>query len=187
MNQIKTIVQSVHYILFHIDLADKKKIIKMLFLADKLHLLTFGRLITGDEYVAMKHGPVGSVALDILDTDMEYLEPSEIEYIKTQLNQINPLEYQAKNSSNYEMLSETDKQSLDIIINKFGTMDSKSLEDITHLYPEWKQHEEQLKSGSIKAVPISVEELFTTAIQNDPLGISLEKIKLAKDIYNGYC
>jgi Protein of unknown function (DUF4065) len=39
---------------------------KVLFQADKMHLSQFGRPISGDYYVAMKHGPVPSATYDIL-------------------------------------------------------------------------------------------------------------------------
>jgi uncharacterized phage-associated protein len=41
---------------------------KVFFHADKMHLSRYGRPITGDYYVAMKHGPVPSATYDILKT-----------------------------------------------------------------------------------------------------------------------
>jgi hypothetical protein len=41
-------------------------ILKMLFLADKAHLNTYGRPVTFDNYFAMKEGPVPSFAYDLL-------------------------------------------------------------------------------------------------------------------------
>ena len=41
-------------------------IVKSLFLADRLHLNEWGRPITYDNYVAMKYGPVPSLAYDLL-------------------------------------------------------------------------------------------------------------------------
>jgi uncharacterized phage-associated protein len=41
---------------------------KVLYHADKMHLSRFGRPITGDHYIAMKHGPVPSATYDILKT-----------------------------------------------------------------------------------------------------------------------
>lgn len=41
-------------------------IVKTFFLADRRHLNEFGRPITFDNYVAMKHGPVPSQAYDLL-------------------------------------------------------------------------------------------------------------------------
>ncbi len=45
---------------------------KILFFADRDHLLDFGRPITGDKYVAMEHGPVPSAIRDLLKLDSDY-------------------------------------------------------------------------------------------------------------------
>jgi uncharacterized phage-associated protein len=39
---------------------------KVLYFADKLHLSGYGRLITGDTYIAMENGPVPSWAYDVM-------------------------------------------------------------------------------------------------------------------------
>ncbi|MEQ1715723.1 MAG: Panacea domain-containing protein, partial [Hyphomicrobium sp.] len=44
---------------------------KILFFADREHLLDYGRPITGDRYVAMEHGPVPSAIRDILKADSD--------------------------------------------------------------------------------------------------------------------
>jgi hypothetical protein len=45
----------------------KGEIVKSLFLADDRHLAQYGRPITFDNYVAMKNGPVGDLASDMLN------------------------------------------------------------------------------------------------------------------------
>ena len=52
-------------------LASKKslstlEVLKALFYADKFHLVRFGRPVTGDMYIAMDNGPVGSSSYDWL-------------------------------------------------------------------------------------------------------------------------
>jgi Protein of unknown function (DUF4065) len=51
----------------HLPQLTKWRICKLLFLADKLHLLRYGRPITGDAYYAMKLGPVPTNVLNVLD------------------------------------------------------------------------------------------------------------------------
>src|SRR5579864_4950925 len=46
---------------------DKYKICKLLFLADKYHLVQYGRPIIGDRYCALRYGPVPSHSLDLLN------------------------------------------------------------------------------------------------------------------------
>jgi len=47
-------------------------IVKTLFLADRDHLNRFGRPITFDNYIAMKHGPVASFAYDLLKSSDKF-------------------------------------------------------------------------------------------------------------------
>src|SRR5437899_12988053 len=54
---------------------DKGKACKLLFLADKLHLVRYGRPITGDHYWALEHGPVPSTVLNLIN-DVEKKQPS---------------------------------------------------------------------------------------------------------------
>ncbi len=46
---------------------NKMKAIKLIFLADKLHLRKYGRPIVGDSYLAMKFGPVGSQTKNVAE------------------------------------------------------------------------------------------------------------------------
>ena len=43
-------------------------IVKSIFKADERHLNDFGRPITYDNYIAMEHGPVGDMAIDMLNS-----------------------------------------------------------------------------------------------------------------------
>lgn len=79
MVETTKIIQAVCYILGRIGKANKLKLVKLLYLADKCHLVRYGRTITGDEYWAMDYGPVGSTAKDILGFDEAFLS-QEFEY-----------------------------------------------------------------------------------------------------------
>ena len=47
---------------------DLHKIFKVLYFADQKHLARYGRVIVGDYYIAMEHGPVPSNIYDIIKT-----------------------------------------------------------------------------------------------------------------------
>src|SRR5205823_2113196 len=55
---------------------DKMKAAKLLFHADKYHLLKYGRPVIGDQYACMEYGPVPSASLnvmnDVIAHDPEY-------------------------------------------------------------------------------------------------------------------
>jgi len=186
MNQIKTIVQAVHFILSRTGQSDKLKIVKLMFLADKYHLQMFGRTITGDNFIAMKNGPVGSTTKDVLDFDMDWIEPAQFAYVDKCLERRGDFDYIAKSSgpAEYEMLSETDRKSLSAIIDRFGNLDHGSLINITHRLSEWAQHENDLNAGVKKSVPIDTDELFSQ-IPDDPLNVPAAIVEKSRAMYNG--
>lgn len=53
-------------------------LVKTLFLADRAHLNEWGRPITFDNYAAMKHGPVPSLAYDLLKANSKALKDYQI-------------------------------------------------------------------------------------------------------------
>jgi uncharacterized phage-associated protein len=61
-------VEAVLFVAARIQKPSFHSISKVLFHADKAHLSRYGRPISGDHYVAMKHGPVPSATYDILKT-----------------------------------------------------------------------------------------------------------------------
>lgn len=71
MNNLEDrISSSVHTILYILEnlggKGDFHKIFKVMYFADQKHLTRYGSLISDDQYIAMKNGPVPSMAYDIL-------------------------------------------------------------------------------------------------------------------------
>lgn len=185
--EFQAIVQSLYRILSALGPTDKLKIVKLLFLADKHHLTKYGRTITGDEYYAMKHGPIGSLAMDILNCNEFVLGAEEREYIKRLFtHKGNAFEVIEHSRFKYNFLSETDIESIDYIITKFGKKGTYQLRDYTHQYPEWKQYKDDLTSGRVKRVPLSFDELFSILPDNrDPLSLPKDHIEDSKKIAYG--
>lgn len=185
--EFRAIAQSLYRILTALGPTDKLKIVKLLFLADKHHLLKYGRTITGDEYYAMKHGPAGSLAMDILNCNEFILDSKEREYVREFFSHDgNTFKANEHDRIKYNYLSETDIESLDYIITNFGNKGTFQLRDYTHKYPEWKQHEETLESGRTKRIYLHGDELFSILPdEDDPLKFSHSHIKHSKKIAHG--
>jgi uncharacterized phage-associated protein len=150
------------YLLSKIGTADKLKLVKLVYLADKYHLINYGRTITNDNYYAMQHGMVASKVKDILDRDIFALESEVIYFVGSIIDEIIKDEYRLKTSEyNYIALSETDKDALDFICKTFGEMSGWELRNYTHEYPEWKQHEDSIVSNRKKSVRVETVELFS--------------------------
>lgn len=187
MRETHTAIETISYILQKIGPADKIKIIKLIYLADKYHLLRYGRTVTGDEYFAMEHGPVGSSVKDVLSFDSLFLTEDERIYLETLIERGGDANwFKSKEGAKcaFEMLSDTDKEALDFVINKFAPMDQWHLRDYTHKYPEWKQYEDLLKNQFTKRIRLKTEELFSL-LPDDMLSVPLEHITESKKILLG--
>lgn len=88
--------------------------LKLLYLADLLHLERYGRPITGDVYVAMDYGPVPSKTYDLIK--QESGSGPQLPKIQADL----------------EELSRSDIQVLDEVIQQYGKHDFSTRTQITH-------------------------------------------------------
>jgi len=187
MTETTKIVQSLCYLLSEIKRADKLTLIKLLFLADKYHLIRYGRTITNDEYWAMSYGPVGTAAKDILSLDSGFLDSREYEYAKKHLRKVDDHIFEKGNFcgiDKFDMLSETDVEALDFILEKFGKMKESDLIKYTHQYPEWKQYESLFKQKATKRERIETAELLSI-LKDDCLAMPPEHIEHSRLVLLG--
>ncbi len=123
------------------------KALKLIFLADRYHLRKYGRLITNDNYVAMKHGPVPSVTKDIAESN-DYLDEIPKKYSLRYIEPVNNLELASAENTDDTVFSESDIEALNFAWDTFGRYDQFQLRDITHSYPEWAKHKKSIGAGS---------------------------------------
>jgi len=191
MKKLESTVEAINYILKKLGKTDKLTIIKLLYLADKCHLVRLGRTITEDEYYAMNYGPVGSLAKDILTNydDNITFSASESEYIKSLINPVDKYYFEYKNGITEQFLSESDYNALDIVLNKYSNLSSDELIKITHNYPEWKQHESKLcdSKSETKRVRIKNEELLSLLSEDYGIfNVDAAHVEMSKNILLGY-
>lgn len=119
--------------------ADKYQAVKFLYLADREHLVRFGRPITYETYYALWYGPVASHALDLLEGDTKVLKAAGIKSLPfaTEVGK-------AKNGSdttfirkpardvNLEIFSRSDLKIFDEILQKYGDSSFNELMNLTH-------------------------------------------------------
>lgn len=185
MIETSTIIEAIYYILKKINKADKIKLVKLVYLADKYHLIRYGRTITNDDYYAMEHGPVGTTVKDVLSFDSFSLV-KDVKYASRLLEKYDEKHFIPNLSARvaFDMLSETDKEALDFVIEKFGHMTSWKLRDYTHQYPEWYQYEKLFQSKRTKRERIDTKELLST-LKDDPLTMSRRHVKESEKILTG--
>ena len=146
-------------------IANYMKVIKLIVLADRLHLLMYGRLITNDVYYALKNGPIPSHSLDIAKVNSE--------------------EYNISTLGKFDrsLVSESDVSVMEEVYQRFGRHDQHELADITHLLPEWKRYKTYFDEGNTGRKDIVMEDMFEKPDELDMFNIDDEIIRLTKELY----
>lgn len=128
---------------------NRTKLIKLLWAADRYHMRHYGRLVSDSNYVAMKFGPVSSLALDIAQVKNDFaLDKDDIEYVEYYLSADNENTMATAASIEEDHLSETDKEALKWAWDTFGDREAFDIaNNVSHLYPEWAQFEDFFVRG----------------------------------------
>lgn len=107
---------------------------KIVYLADKEHLLDYGRPITGDRIVAMPDGPVPSAVLDIVKGN-PHCPPNAIALAEERLEakKYGKLFYvRSKGVNDFSKLSGSDKEYLAAAVERYGSMSFDDLWKFVH-------------------------------------------------------
>lgn len=109
----------------------KWKICKLFFLADKTHLVKYGRPITGDTYYALEWGPVPSDTLKALNDEhplaiqlQQKLEKIPDHYPRFKLRESEKVDWDSLSSSDIEVLKE--------VVAKYGSLPNGQLSKVVH-------------------------------------------------------
>lgn len=186
MIETSKIIQALCYLLNKVKRADKLKLVKLLYLTDKYHIIRYARTVTNDEYWAMDYGPVGSTAKDILGFDRELLS-KEFDYADKMLKKVGQNSFKQGADCTIEeldKLSETDREALDFVTDKFGDLTTDQLIRLTHRYPEWAQYEELFKNQMTRRERIEDIELLSV-LDNDVLAVSSDHLEESAKILSG--
>ena len=114
----------------------KLKLAKLLYFADKQHLVEDGRPITGDRYTKMESGPVPTAGYNILKQDDRVSAEHQSlfdHYLTIQGNNV-----VMKAEPNLGCLSESDLEVLNDIVEHFGEFAVARLAALRHREPAWK-------------------------------------------------
>jgi uncharacterized phage-associated protein len=141
-------------------------IVKSLFLADKSHLNKYGRPITFDNYVAMRHGPVPSVAYDLLKETpaaMRHYNLTTLPWQKVPAEHIGDGCYSYHHASGddiNEFLSTSDQEALSGALATVNALTFGQIRELTHNDASYKEAWNRSESQSN---PMSIGLLFDTA------------------------
>ena len=165
------ILQTIGYLL---SLNDNKmnllKLMKELYLIDRLSIKETNFSLSGDEYFSLKHGPVLSATKNLLEDlgrDREknhwdkFLKKEESKYYPNII---------LINDTDVDYLCEKDREYIETISNEFKNYNEWDIEEYTHNLSEWKN-----PCGSSKKIRYKDVMLA--------LGKTEEEIAIAKNEY----
>jgi uncharacterized phage-associated protein len=118
---------------------------KVLYFADREHLSRYGSLLSGDNYVAMRHGPVPSAIYDLMKAAAgrkEPLIPAQFyELVSQSLKVEDRRRVVPLREANLDLLSASQRECLDDSIKTNGKLSFKRLADKSH-DAAWKSADE---------------------------------------------
>lgn len=148
-------------------------LMKMMYLADRLHLWRYGRLIAGDTYSAMKEGPVPSVTYDLLkhvrgeQKNVPGVALAERTFAYGPNHKVS-----LKMAPDYGELSASDVECLAEVVNLLKKHGSVSIRDMSH-DTAWEKSRAGL-SKFLRACNMSIEDI---AAQSDDGADLLEYLR----------
>ena len=149
------------------------KICRLLFLADKLHLVRYGRTITGDLFTASATGPMPSKIQELLDRIVSgdkdvTLEPLAALFVERKFKQAR---FALKGELKFdEWLSRSDIGALEETLRRSG---GKSTEELTALIAAMPAFVNARRETTNYAPPIKYEDFFIE--DSDAVAGSLEE------------
>lgn len=169
MFRSKKVLEIISYLLsLNNNKMDKLKLIKELYLIDRLSIDETNMSITNDKYFSLPHGPILSNTLNIINdisNNNEWSLYLEVEQPYT-IKLIKPF--------TTGMLSKKDIEYITTISDKYKSYSTYQLRDYTHTLPEWKE-----PNGSNR--PIHFADIMKA------LGKDKDEIREAKKEYDNIC
>ena len=138
------------------------KMLKLLFLADKYHLVQFGRTITGDKYSALPDGPVPSRIYNFFKQVINRPFSEEGRQISANLkidrHPKHPI-FAAAVPHDSSALSRSDMLSLDKAIHDYGAFNYDQLKELTHDMAAFDKAWKKKKLWK-RSAPMNIEDFF---------------------------
>ena len=153
---------------------ERMRLMKLMWLSDRLHLNKYGRLILNDRYKALPNGPISSTALNV----SQFGIPGSIKVDKYYVNSLK--EFEA------DFFSKSDLKIMDYVWEKFQNMESFEFSEYSHKYPEWLRYEKELKAEHTpNAYDIVIQDFFEfPELKEFEDILDIETIELSKEDFN---
>lgn len=164
---------------------DKIKLIKMVWLADRINIRRNATTITGDNYYAMPFGPVASYTLDLINNHQ--IDKDIQQYAREFFDQCDGGVEIKVTASDFEYLSEEEKQNLQKSFDILYPKDSRTISDESHKFPEWSRYEEEREKYAKSSYLIKKEDFFDDPKTSNLLSVdsseNKELVALNKELF----
>jgi uncharacterized phage-associated protein len=159
-------LESVLYIASKLAQPTVHEVLKIRYFADKLHLADFGFMASGDDYVAMKFGPVATTTYNLLKAargdQSGWIHPHLYALIDGVLevsrgaNVVIPLR-----APQLEHMSSADIASLDQALTRYGNMPFAQCTQLSH-DAAWQAAWDAATEDEVGQSPIKLEDIAAT-------------------------
>jgi len=142
---IEKFVNAIAYFASKVKDLDKYKTVKLLYLADRLHLIKYARPIVGDRYYRAPYGPIPDIALHIISDAIDDIKASWTDSVKQYIKIDREPKYpilKGNKPADLEVFSESELETLDIIIKEYGNKSFDELKRLTHKQAVWERSRE---------------------------------------------
>jgi len=160
-------VAALTYLAERVSDLDAMKSVKLLFFADKAHLLAYGRPIIGDAYYGLEHGPVPTATYSLIKQVLSSAVEKEAEQIARLIDeylfvdrQAQYPQFKAKKQPDMDLLSSSDVDALNATLEKYGNKTAIELSELAHQQPEVRYADERRAELHAGSVPIPFHLFF---------------------------
>ena len=159
-------IEAILYVAGRLDKPTIHEVLKLIYFADKLHLERYGFLASGDEYVAMRFGPVASSTYDLIKAargdkagwyNQKFAEmaQSAIEIAGDHRTVL------VNRDADCAALSETQIECLNDAIAEYGGMDFDARTKLSH-DSAWQQAWKLAEDDEVGQSPIPLSQIAST-------------------------
>ncbi len=138
--------------------ADKYQAVKFFYLADREHIIKFGRPLTQERYFALPYGPVASTAMDIIERDRYVMKELGIDSLPFVVEDLQPagkpITYirEPLRPVNMDLFSRSDLAVFDDVIKNYGEFSFDELFRLTHEHRAYKRAWSFRKPGTRRSL-----------------------------------
>ncbi len=166
---VKKLINALAFFAGEVKDLDKLKATKLLYLADKHHLVRYGRPILGDCYFRLDAGPVPSRSLDIMNSTVDVFRvniptPNKDAFIsKLKITDHKYPRFQQREAPDLSVFSSSEIESLKETLHEYGKLSISKLIKLTHKDATWQETEQNAEIDYrlfFKNTPSACKEAF---------------------------